>query len=238
MDFFFGAIAGLVGVGISHPFDTAKTHLQKNLPIPKSIPALYRGIIPPMIGVSLEKSCVFGPYHYMMRKMNNMNPDYKYLNTMISGCFAGLTASVVVTPFERVKIQLQQRIPLKQILQPKHMFNGLSATFSRETPGFGIYFTAYESLKDIFYPERPIDLTASFCFGGVAGCFSWIFIYPQDRIKTEMQSTNGSFSKAFSEVIRSGNMYRGFSYALMRAVPMHAGAFCTYELLKRLFINS
>ena len=60
--FIFGYISGMAGILVSHPFDTIKTHIQSNKPIPRSLNGLYRGIGPPLIGVGLEKSIVFGVY--------------------------------------------------------------------------------------------------------------------------------------------------------------------------------
>jgi hypothetical protein len=60
----------------------------------------------------------------------------------------------------------------------------LEATFTRETPGFAIYFSIYEFGKNKFYLEKNRDITkmGSLILGAVAGIVSWIFIYPQDRI--------------------------------------------------------
>ena len=119
----------------------------------------------------------------------------------------------------------------------------MSATFTRETPGFAIYFNVYESLKKKIYTERNLEIPfySSFMFGGMAGLTSWIFIYPQDCVKTLMQAENSRISnKSFSETVREiykkggfSSFYRGFHFALMRAIPLHAGTFMTMEILKK-----
>jgi hypothetical protein len=44
------------------------------------------------------------------------------------------------------------------------------------------------------------------------------------------------FGEGLKEVLKDGGyrgLYRGFHYALMRAVPLHATAFMTFELCKK-----
>ena len=62
-NFMFGYISGMAGILVSHPFDTLKTNIQENKPLTKNIRMLYRGLIPPLIGVGFEKAVVFGVYH-------------------------------------------------------------------------------------------------------------------------------------------------------------------------------
>lgn len=290
--FVYGYLSGMAGIIVSHPFDTLKTNIQENKPIPRTLRGLYSGIGPPMIGVGLEKSVVFGVYYNTI----------KYTDSpFISGALSGLSASFVVTPFERIKILLQtsQKIE-RSMFHRSFLFQGLSATLYRETPGFGIYFSTYQYLKDtylknnstqiILYAEKsevpvgddycvkhdciwqeckchevmqkrldndvlarvlaevnkqdivvPAELLPfeSFTFGAIAGAFSWVFIYPQDRIKTHLQSIKDrkvGFMEGFREVLKNGGyrgLYRGFHFALMRAMPLHATVFATMDLCQK-----
>ena len=72
----------------------------------------------------------------------------------------------------------------------------------------------------------------SFSFGAIAGSTAWVFIYPQDRIKTHIQALKErklGFMDGFKEILQD----RGFHFALMRAIPLHATAFMTIELCKK-----
>lgn len=242
-NFAFGGFSGSVGVFISHPFDTIKTNFQENKQLNlkvniNTVKKLYRGIIPPMIGVGFEKAVVFGTYEtsrYLL-KSYNLNDTLKVFT---SGAIAGLFASIVVTPFERMKILLQTGNSNNLKFNPKFYFTGISATFTRETPGFALYFSVYEYLKKKYYSDinKTITPLSSFLFGGLAGTVSWIFIYPQDRIKTKMQSSidNRKFFKIYKDIVLKegySGLYKGFTYALMRAVPLHAGTFMTMEIIK------
>lgn len=230
--FIFGAISGICGVTISHPFDTIKTNIQTNNKIQYNIRSLYKGLIPPLFGVGLEKALVFGSYEYSQKYFNN---------TFISGLFAGLTASMVVTPYERLKILLQtNNLEKPNNFNPRFLYKGLSATFTREIPGFGIYFTTYNYSKEKLY-KNNIDTFGSFMLGGLAGTVAWIFIYPQDMIKTRLQSAldnKQNIKNIISDIYKTGGIsqfYKGLHLALMRAIPLHAGTFSMMEILKKNF---
>ena len=249
-----GAISGMFGILLSHPLDTIKTHIQTSNNIkslPMNIRSLYKGISAPLLGVGFEKALVFGTYNYCLKQLNPAGTiDIGISTISISGAIAGLTASIVVTPYERFKIlkQNSQKILLKD-LSVGFLFKGLSATFTREVPGFAIYFSVYESLKYHTFTKHgnQIGYLHSFAYGGLSGISAWIFIYPQDRIKTILQSTMQSsvqsstsnnnrsgFRSVMREIYAKGGMkhfYSGFSWAVGRAMLLHSGTFCMMEIL-------
>lgn len=228
-EFNYGIFGGTIGTFISHPFDTIKTRKQLNpnqslINTIKNIGRFsnfYKGIIPPIIGVSQEKAIVFGTF-YNLNKYN--------LSTPISGFLAGISASLIVTPIESLKIHLQNGNKLKDY-KIKSCYRGLPITFFRESPGYAIYFSTYQNIKK-YTPDKPYFHLINGC---LAGGISWSFIYPADFIKTMIQ--NG---QNYNQVIKSiskngiGFLYRGFSLALMRAVPLHGGVFMGYEFIKNL----
>ena len=250
--YIYGGIGGMFGIILSHPLDTIKTHIQtgKSFSAFKpSITNLYRGITVPLIGVGIEKAIVFGTYNYIMKKTNCIP---------LSGAIAGLSASLIVSPYERLKILKQSSQSFKisplYILNPQFMFKGLGVTFTREVPGFAIYFSVYEHLKYTTYTQHNKEITglSSFIYGGVSGLTAWIFIYPQDKIKTIIQSNTHSntHSNTQSNIHNTKNVnsivnivknmystygityfYKGFSWAAGRAMLLHSGTFCAIEAL-------
>ncbi len=234
-----GCISGMTGIILSHPVDSIKTHYQtqknNNIKFKYSVSNLYKGITSPLFGVGLEKALVFGTYNYVKNISNNIP---------LSGAISGLVASIIVSPYERIKImkQTNQKIILSNCLKPNFIFKGLSATFTREIPGFAIYFSTYEGLKNHFYnnsnsnSNTSISIPASFIFGGISGITAWIFIYPQDRIKTIIQSQTNktNIRDIIKNIYNTGGLkqfYKGFSFAALRAILLHSGTFCTMELL-------
>ncbi len=232
MDYIKGSLAGMFGVIISHPFDTIKSNIQNSRYVHKYTPKiLYKGLLSPLIGTSFEKGIVFGTYSYL--KSNN-------ISTPISGGIAGLIASFMITPYERLKIIKQNNVLINKI-NIKTLFSGLSFCILRDSPGFAIYFSNYEYLKYKLYESKNVPITklGAFLIGGSSGLLAWIFIYPQDKIKTILQSSKEN--KSFGEIkdliyneCKLKNAYKGFSYALYRAVPLHAGTFMMYEILRDL----
>ena len=69
----------------------------------------------------------------------------------------------------------------------------------------------------------------------VIGCFTsitaWSLIYPIDTIKTNVQA-----GLALSNY-NIKHLYKGFSYALIRAIPFHTTCFVMYEALTKRFNN-
>ena len=233
-----GGISGICGVILSHPIDTIKTHIQTGNKLSSFKPSFtnfYKGMSAPLLGVGLEKAIVFGTYNYMIAKTDN--------NIPLSGAISGLVASFIVTPYERFKILKQnaQVFTIKE-LNIKFLFRGLSTTFTREAPGFAIYFSTYEYLKKKNFTNhnKKIDYISSFIYGGISGITAWIFIYPQDKIKTIMQSEtqNNKNIRSIKNIINSiykdggfSQFYKGFSWAAGRALLLHSGTFCMMEYL-------
>ena len=231
-NFMYGWFAGINAVIVSHPIDTIKTNIQEKKIIQYNFRSLYKGISAPLVGVGFEKAIVFGVFE-STRKYTGSD--------VISGALSGLSTSFIVTPFERIKILLQTNQSIsKANLNKSYLFQGLSATFYRETPGFAIYFATYNFLKEkTLQKKSEINLFESFTYGALAGSSAWVFIYPQDRIKTHMQALKDrkiTFGEGFREILQDGGykgFYRGFHYALMRAIPLHATAFMTMEMCKK-----
>lgn len=241
--FGIGAISGMTGVLLSHPIDTIKTNIQKNGVLQtnqlNSIGKLYRGIWSPLLGVGFEKAIVFGMYEKTQDIFINPHRSITLVNA-IAGGVAGFSASFLVTPYERIKILLQNGSSVqRETFQLRSLFRGLSMTFTREVPGFAIYFSVYEGLKYRLHtkPKRELGHVNSFLYGGLSGASAWIFIYPQDRIKTLMQSTTeiklpkNKIAFYWKYIRENGGLYKGFSWALYRAVLLHSGTFAMMEFL-------
>ena len=237
MDFIQGAGGGATGLMLSHPIDTIKSNIQDKRPIHWNIKSLYRGVVPPLFGVGLEKAIVFGTYENSRRFLIN-RIDNQHLVRGLSGALSGFMASFVVTPVERLKIlrQTNEKFKFKE-LNPRFLYKGLSSTFTRETPGFAIYFSVYEGLKDYFGQTTKLNSFHHFTFGGMSGSIAWLFIYPQDLVKTRVQASREDIKprdvvKRIYKNVGIKGFFRGFQLALLRAVPLHAGTFAMVEYIK------
>jgi solute carrier family 25 carnitine/acylcarnitine transporter 20/29 len=237
-DFYMGGFSGAIGALLSHPIDTIKSNAQNGKQIKWTVSNLYKGVSAPIVGIGLEKAIVFGTYENTFRYLQKTNTLNEYTNYGLAGSMAGFAASFIVTPVERIKIlaQTNNMITMKD-LNPRFLFRGLSSTFTRETPGFAIYFTTYNALKSHYSKTTELNVSHYFAFGGLSGAVSWLFIYPQDLVKTKVQSSK--LDLKFKDIVKlvykeSGvtGFFKGFHYAMLRAIPLHAGTFATMEILK------
>jgi hypothetical protein len=229
-EYIAGTVGGCIGTIISHPFDTLRIKLQTEphlslLQATKNIYKngylnFYRGLSPPLVGISLEKSIVFGTFYNLEK--NPILKDKYYLN----GFIAGFLSTIIVTPVEKLKIALQTQQNIKNI-NFNYLFSGWYATILRESPGYAIYFKTYELLKK----ENDTKMR-TFINGSLSGMSAWLFIYPSDRVKTLVQNKNANYSNVIKEIyFREGlvGFYRGFSLALLRCIPLHGGVFVGYN---------
>lgn len=228
-DYMRGFASGVVGSILSHPVDTQRIRVHLGQHPTLNLFKLYRGVTPPLIGVGVEKAVVFGTY----------NRSLEYTNShIISGGFAGLLASFWVTPIEKLKINLQSGKPALQNVTTCNIYNGLFSTMAREGPGFAIYFSVYAWLKNNYQTNHGSNLSGpqAFLFGGLSGVTSWLFICPQDRVKTIVQRSDQSYRQVISTLYRTEGImgfFKGMPWALGRAFPLHGGAFMMNEILRR-----
>jgi solute carrier family 25 carnitine/acylcarnitine transporter 20/29 len=230
-NFIFGGLSGMASILITHPIDTIKTHLQNKTTIPRTINGLYKGIIPPLGGITIEKFIVFGVYQTIINNQEKMT----YTKIGLAGFISGAGATAIVTPCERWKILLQtnQTVNIRE-LGIKGLYQGFTPTLFREPLGYTIYFTMYEYLKRNYTASKKIQKHESFIFGGIAGISAWVFIYPGERCKTIIQSSKQKITmrNAFITLYNDGisNLYRGFSAAAIRAGLTHGIVFTFNEI--------
>lgn len=137
-------------------------------------------------------------------------------NTMIKGFITGGILSILLTPLDRWKCQSQSGLHIKGPL-----FKGFLPTVARDIIYTGFYFKIYETMRKEF--NTPIS-------GGIAGAVSWTIVYPLDVIKTTIQTDRKIlWNYKF--------MTNGITFCILRALPLHAIIFYTYETVK-MFGNS
>jgi solute carrier family 25 carnitine/acylcarnitine transporter 20/29 len=238
MEFISGLVGGFVGTLFSHPADTIKTRVQSktanSFKQALQMGKLYRGVSAPLVGIGFEKLIVFG-FYGECKKLG--------LSDTFSGLIGGFASTLVVVPVDRIKILMQNKeVITKTLFKPSSLYKGFSITLFRETPGFGIYFTTYNTLTERLNKKK--NLFKSFLFGSISGFTSWVFIYPSDLIKTRFQSikttSNTSIPNVIKDIYKNNGVkgfYNGFSFAIIRAIPLHGGVFLGYEYSKKIFYN-
>lgn len=188
-----------------------------------------------------------------------------YASYFVSGCFGGAIQSIVAGPSELIKCKLQvlPAVSNNQSINPSspmrsminHIYRsegllgftrGLGVTALRDTHSYGVYFLAYEVLKDQFtklqYRNKPsIDQSTyqpaipSMLFaGGFAGMISWVTCFPVDVVKTTIQTSEskmGIMKTITSNYSKHGAsfFFKGLNATMMRAFVVNSVTFAVYE---------
>ncbi|BFZ11482.1 hypothetical protein BsWGS_14521 [Bradybaena similaris] len=128
-EYIAGALAGICGVMIGHPFDTAKLQMQIRTTgdhkLTRAVDAfasvaaqglkngLFRGMLFPVVSYAAINSTFFGVYGNTLRLLE---PDYTVRPTnsqvYLAGCVAGISQLLIACPVEVIKCTLQAQIPL------------------------------------------------------------------------------------------------------------------------------
>jgi len=129
------------------------------------------------------------------------------------------------------------------------VYRGFGSTMLRDTQGYAFFFLAYETMihaiLELRYDGQKKrsemacwDIAAA---GSFAGMSLWASMYPIDTIKSKMQADNlrdplykSTLDCYRKTMILEGNagMWRGFSAALYRALPVNAAVFLAVDAAK------
>ena len=225
----------MVGKVIEYPFDTVKVRLQSQ---PNSLPllykgpldclkqsfrtegvwGLYRGVSAPLFGAAVETSSLFFSYRLAQEGISGVVNDEQNgklpLGALaVCGAASGAFTSLLLTPIELVKCQLQapqgtpsktQRGPLSVIIQVyRHQgiagfWRGQLGTLIRETGGSACWFGSYEGVSGLFRQfnvqsashseSTALPIWQQLLAGASAGVSYNFVFYPADTIKSRMQT--------------------------------------------------
>ena len=240
-DVIFGSVAGMIGKTIEYPFDTVKVRLQSQpdyLPprytgpvdcFRQSIHAeglrgLYCGISAPLVGAAIETSSLFFSYRIAQDVFQaNLRPPTQGVPLPLSalvacGAASGAFTSLLLTPIELVKCQMQVSLSASHLRRPgplkiiasifRHhgifgLWHGQLGTLIRETGGSAAWFGSYEGVSALFRKHNtrsasppsakleskpPLPIYQQLLAGATAGVSYNFVFYPADTIKSRMQT--------------------------------------------------
>ncbi|CCE86730.1 Piso0_005239 [Millerozyma farinosa CBS 7064] len=260
-----GGFGGICAVLTGHPFDLVKVRLQTGLfnssiecvkqTIVKDGPlGLYRGVLPPLVGVTPMFAVSFWGYDLGKRIVSSATgrnaSDFTVGNTSTAGFISAIPTTLVAAPFERVKVMMQvedgsKKSSMGSVIKEMYrtggirsIFKGSAATLARDGPGSALYFATYEILKEkLSTPGQDMSLFAITVAGGFAGVSMWLGVFPIDTIKSTQQSsnTNVSILKTTKNIYSKGGFkafFPGVGPALARSFPANAATFLGVELAR------
>jgi len=232
--FIAGGFGGVAAVLVGHPFDLIKTRLQTAAPgsytgaldvVKKTlardgVTGLYRGMVPPLLGVTPIFAVSFWAYDASKQLIFALTPNRKSqsLSTAelaTAGFLSAVPTTLITAPVERAKVLLQVQGQggsehkykgvfdvIKHLYKEgglRSIFRGSGATLARDGPGSAAYFAAYEVTKKALTPAgaTPADLHLGSIIlaGGTAGVAMWALAIPPDVLKSRIQSApTGTYS--------------------------------------------
>lgn len=225
--FISGGFGGVCAVIVGHPFDLIKTRLQTAQPgtykgaidaVKKTlakdgVTGLYRGMVPPLLGVTPIFAVSFWGYDLGQKLVlgftpNRTSKEFTTAEYAAAGFISAIPQTFIAAPVERAKVLLQVQgqgggeqkykgvIDVVRVLYKegglRSIFRGTGATLARDGPGSAAYFVGYEVTKKALTPANssPSDLNlgAVIFAGGMAGVTMWSIAIPPDVLKSRIQT--------------------------------------------------
>jgi len=224
-----GSMGGVAITLVGHPLETVKTRLQTGATT-NIFRGCYKGMLSPLLGTTpFFASSYFG--FRLGRTLTGERTDTPSI--MVSGGIAGVIATFVRTPTDRVKIVAQnERISSQQAIKNLFaargffgVYQGFGATAFWMIPSSMIFWGGVEFWSWAF--KDTDDYVRPFLGGGMAGVTEWICCLPFDTVKTRVQAgTDPSVMAAIRSTYSGGlqSMYRGFIPMMVRAFPANGAA--------------
>jgi solute carrier family 25 carnitine/acylcarnitine transporter 20/29 len=257
-DFTAGFVSGAISTYVGYPLDTIKVRMQvsdvetsivQNLSKiirNEGVSGLFKGVLSPVIGSAPVNAVIFASNDLSKRVMKNWNAS-EDTKVFLSGCIGGLASCAVIGPSELLKIKKQgfegQGRSYWFLIRSegiRGLYAGLIPTMWRDVPTFGVYFYSYDYLQKVFIKEKTSsqnsykEIVGKMVAGGLAGQLTWIISYPFDVIKSYIQyhpEHKGTISTGAFIYRRYGirRFFKGLAPCLMRAFPVNAILFISYE---------
>ncbi|PWN88972.1 mitochondrial carrier [Acaromyces ingoldii] len=261
-----GAIAGVSELLLLYPLDTVKTRLmlQTKVEVPgaeryngmvdafRKIVAsegagrLYRGLIPPLMLEAPKRAVKFAANDFWGKTYRNATGSEKMTQglSVLTGCSAGATESIVVVPFELVKIRLQDRAQAHLYKGPMDvvqkivakdgllgLYAGLESTFWRHVLWNGGYFGCIFQVRALMpkAENKGQELRNNFISGMIGGFVGTALNTPADVFKSRVQNTTYAPGQkkpwTLPGIIQIGRqegfagLYKGFTPKVLRLAP-------------------
>lgn len=257
-----GLAAGVVGTVLGFPLDLVKTrmqtgtvsggmlHVASHVVRNEGALALYKGIGPPLVSLSLINTMSFASYSYFRILYKGQN------GWDIRNGYAGMTGApifgLITTPENLLKTQMQMdnvnagrfrgSIHCASVLIKEHgplvLYTGHSINMVREAAFVGWYFYAYEGFREMLLRKLGHAQAAVPLAGGMAGASAWFLSFPLDCIRAGVQGRNlgetakrGALQVLTDLLAKKGvlGLYAGVGPSIARAFLVSGSRFSAYE---------
>lgn len=260
-----GTGTGTGGLRVTLPLYRSATDAFRIILKEERIWGLYKGVTSPMLGVAIMNASIFGLYNISLRYQTSHHilSDYPITQVFIAGMLSGLGSSLITSPIDLVKIREQMNTsPTKpstwkvftEVLKKEGPFRGVYrgwCTTAVRDLGYGPYFASYELLNAQIrgWTGKPLTNVDMALSGAVAGVVAWVSTFWADVIKTKIQASSRLddvakgrslfWSTAKETYVQGGwrAFFVGVGPTVLRALPVNAVLFVTYEVTKDYLIS-
>jgi solute carrier family 25 carnitine/acylcarnitine transporter 20/29 len=198
-------------------------------------------------------------YYSALNLKNTGSSNLSVMDFVKCGMIAGFFTAFSISPVEliRIKMQVQGNQAVKQYSSTidcfkkivknhglKGIYQGYVSTVFREVPAYAIYFGVYESLMNkntkAYGRRENIPKLNIVMNGALAGVCLWLGTFPMDVIKSRIQADNienrqyKSYMSTINSIMKEngiGGFWKGLTPCLIRAPPINAATFLTFELV-------
>ncbi|KAF0745473.1 hypothetical protein Ae201684P_011430 [Aphanomyces euteiches] len=219
--------------------------------------SLYRGASTQVARSAIGCSILFGlmaQFKWLFSSpplsSQNVHPDTVLV---ASAACTGMVEASIYCPFEITMIRMQTQATNSQTTWQcatniyaryglrQGLYRGFIPTCCREMVGNTVYFLTYERLKDSLKAKTDrTDMEIFGISGAVAGLVYWCVSFPLDTIKSVVQADAlepkerkyrgfGDCAKQLYAEGQAKRFFRGLSPCLIRAMPVNAVQFMSYE---------
>jgi solute carrier family 25 carnitine/acylcarnitine transporter 20/29 len=269
-----GSAGAIAKITVGHPLETLKVRMQstsntgnslsvlRNLVRNEGVSSLYRGVAPTAMSMLVYNSSLFASFGFVLDRVSKSKSESSLHHVALAGGAAGAFCSILTAPLELVRTRMQGKLEyqLLQGLQDTWKISGLFGLYKgchlmilREIPANAFYFGTFEAILRVHgfsmsdqsrYHFAPPELV--FLAGGAAGVANWLFVYPIDTIKTQIQTDSLTSPKYlrvrdciqehFVDGVLSSTktLFRGYSACLLRAFLANATTFSAAEFARYL----
>ncbi|KAI9616030.1 hypothetical protein H4Q26_011282 [Puccinia striiformis f. sp. tritici PST-130] len=205
---------------------------------------LYRGLVPPLMLEAPKRAVKFAANDFWATTYKGLTGSDKLTQnlSLLTGMSAGATESIVVVPFELVKIRLQDRNssykgPLDVIMRTVKthgifgLYGGLESTFWRWWNGG--YFASIFKIRAMMpkADSKSREILNNFISGSIGGCLGTMVNTPFDVVKSRIQNTvvlpgeKPKYGWTYPAILTiakeegTGALYKGFIPKVLRLAP-------------------
>lgn len=240
-----GFVSGVTCVVVGHPFDSVKVRLQSNQ-TNAIFRNLYRGVLPPLMGVVPSWVGVFAAYGASLRMIGGDDMG----SIAAAGCMAGCAYSIIQCPTELVKVNAQRyqmtspdaARKLYGVLGIKGFYRGFGACLLRDTSQSACYYVVADALHRSKTMQDNFGSMAPLAAGAVTGVAHCLVEFPFDTIKTRYQTElKLSYQQVIHKIASSSSERKSIVKAMVpmlsRAIIAHGVSFVAVNNFKRLVLD-